>query len=300
MAVDRDGSAYVGGRTWGSLGGPHAGTFDAFLAKYDPSGDLLWVRQLGTPSSDRCKGVAVDSAGNVYIGGSTYGSLGGPKPSQPSDVFLAKYSSSGALLWIRQLGTHQPEYGEAVAVDSAGNAYITGSAEGDRPGALLAKYDASGELQWDRRLDTAGVDIGYAVAVDGAGNAYMSGWTAGGALLAKYSPLGDLLWTRQLGIPGGGEPSRGVAVDSAGNAYSTGHTVSSLGGPSAGDFDAFLARYSACPADCDGDGELTVADFLCFQSMFIGGGLGADCDADGALTFFDFLCYQNAFAAGCP
>ncbi|MFG0283092.1 MAG: hypothetical protein ACF8R7_01600 [Phycisphaerales bacterium JB039] len=55
-----------------------------------------------------------------------------------------------------------------------------------------------------------------------------------------------------------------------------------------------------CAADCDGDGELTFFDFLCFQNLFAFGDTRADCDRDASLTFFDFLCFQNAFAAGCP
>jgi hypothetical protein len=55
-----------------------------------------------------------------------------------------------------------------------------------------------------------------------------------------------------------------------------------------------------CYADCDGDGEVTFSDFLCFQDEFAAGDGGADCDGDFALTFFDFLCFQDTFAAGCP
>lgn len=54
-----------------------------------------------------------------------------------------------------------------------------------------------------------------------------------------------------------------------------------------------------CLADCDGDGTLTLFDFLCFQNNFATGSPDADCDGDGLLTLFDFLCFQNAFAAGC-
>lgn len=56
----------------------------------------------------------------------------------------------------------------------------------------------------------------------------------------------------------------------------------------------------ACPADLDGDGELTVADFVVFQDLFASGDARADFDGDGVLTFFDFLAYLNAFHAGCP
>lgn len=55
-----------------------------------------------------------------------------------------------------------------------------------------------------------------------------------------------------------------------------------------------------CRADCDGDGTLTVFDFLCFFSLFDSGDLAADCDGDGTLTLFDFLCFQSEFDTGCP
>ena len=54
-----------------------------------------------------------------------------------------------------------------------------------------------------------------------------------------------------------------------------------------------------CYADCDCDTQLTLFDFLCFQTAFTTGATYSDCDEDGALTFFDFLCFQNEFAAGC-
>ncbi|UYV12104.1 MAG: hypothetical protein NCW75_12470 [Phycisphaera sp.] len=55
-----------------------------------------------------------------------------------------------------------------------------------------------------------------------------------------------------------------------------------------------------CYADFDGDGELTIFDFLGFQNAFVSGDASADCTGDGVLNIFDFLCFQNAFAAGCP
>ncbi len=55
-----------------------------------------------------------------------------------------------------------------------------------------------------------------------------------------------------------------------------------------------------CYADLDGDGVLTLFDFLAYQNLFATGSPVADCDEDGALTLFDFLCFQNAFAVGCP
>jgi glyoxylase-like metal-dependent hydrolase (beta-lactamase superfamily II) len=60
-----------------------------------------------------------------------------------------------------------------------------------------------------------------------------------------------------------------------------------------------LAGAQVCPADCDGDGKLTILDFVCFQNAFVAGDEGADCDRDGELNILDFVCYQNLFVQGC-
>jgi hypothetical protein len=93
VALDTFGNAYLSGSTGGSLGGPNAGlnSNDAFLTKYDSAGSLLWSQQIGTSSSDWNESVAVDAIGNAYIGGSTWGSLGGPNAGS-SDAFLVKFS----------------------------------------------------------------------------------------------------------------------------------------------------------------------------------------------------------------
>ncbi|MFI4915294.1 MAG: GC-type dockerin domain-anchored protein [Phycisphaerales bacterium JB060] len=62
---------------------------------------------------------------------------------------------------------------------------------------------------------------------------------------------------------------------------------------------SFTGGQAPCYADFDGDGDLTIFDFLAFQNAFDSGDLAADCDEDGSLTLFDFLCFQNAFDAGC-
>lgn len=62
---------------------------------------------------------------------------------------------------------------------------------------------------------------------------------------------------------------------------------------------AFYTAGQECYADCDGDGELSFFDFLCYTNAFNAGDDYADCDGDGELTFFDFLCYTNDFNAGC-
>ena len=55
----------------------------------------------------------------------------------------------------------------------------------------------------------------------------------------------------------------------------------------------------SCRVDLDGDGQLTIFDFLEFQNLFASGDMRADFDGDGSLTIFDFLQFQNEFAQGC-
>lgn len=93
VSADGVGNVYISGSTNGSLGGPSAGFDDAFVTKYDAAGTLQWSRQLGTSTYDYSYGVSADGLGNVYISGSTQGSLGGPNAGS-TDAFVAKIVDS--------------------------------------------------------------------------------------------------------------------------------------------------------------------------------------------------------------
>lgn len=256
VAVDRAGNAYISGWTTGSLGGPHAGAYDAFLARYNADGTLGWIKQLGDARDVTSNGVAVDGKGNVYISGHTLGSLGSANAGD-RDAILARYNADGTLEWIRQLGTSGSEASNGLAVDASGNAYITGYTNGSLSGpnsggfdAFLARYNADGTLEWTRQIGAASFyDVSQSVAVDSAGNAYISGWTDGSlggpnagindAFLARYYADGSHAWTRQLGAAGD-DRSLGVAVDGIGKAYISGHIYDS----ETDSRDAFLAHYN--------------------------------------------------------
>ncbi|MFG0284049.1 MAG: hypothetical protein ACF8R7_06465 [Phycisphaerales bacterium JB039] len=94
-------------------------------------------------------------------------------------------------------------------------------------------------------------------------------------------------------------PAAGWELFAAAGVNSSGQIVGS-GRHDGAQLRAFLLSPDFCYADCDGDGALTLFDFLCFQNAFAFGDPYADCDGSGGLDFFDFLCFQNAFAAGCP
>ena len=165
-----------------------------------------------------------------------------------------------AIEWMRQLGTSASDYSQGVAADPLGNVFISGLTRGSLggpnaggPDAFVSKYDSSGSLLWTRQLGTAGHDYSYAVAADPLGNVLISGYTRGSlggpnagnfdAFVSKYHSSGSLLWTRQLGTSSI-EPGYGVAADPLGNIYISGLTQGSLGGPHAGDSDAFLVKLT--------------------------------------------------------
>lgn len=169
VAVDGAGNVYICGSTTGNLARPNAGSWEAYLAKYDASGTLLWVDQFGT-GADHGYGVDVDAAGNVYIAGDTNGSPGGQSAGSV-DALLAKYDESGTRLWTRQIGTSSIDIAYGVAVDGEGNAYISGTTAGSLAApnprsidAILAKYDAAGRLLWTRQLGTPEYDASWDVA----------------------------------------------------------------------------------------------------------------------------------------
>ncbi len=262
VAVDGSGNVYITGVTWGDLAAANAGESDAFLVKYDSSGNHLWSQQIGTVGEDESNSVAVDGSGNAYISGWTNGDIAAANAGL-RDAFLVKFDSSGNQLWSKQLGSADYDYGRSVAVDGSDNVYIAGFSFGSiggtnpNPGVMdgfVVKYDSSGNRLWSKQIGTTNKDWAYSVAVDGSDNVYIAGRTqgdmdgtnAGGpdTFLVKYDSSGNLLWTKQIGSSEN-DQNRSVAVDASGNAYTTGFTTGDLGGTNAGDWDAFLVKYDS-------------------------------------------------------
>ncbi|MCX5786419.1 MAG: SBBP repeat-containing protein [Elusimicrobia bacterium] len=264
VATDSSGNVYVAGDTNGGLdGNTNAGGGDMFLVKYDSSGNKKWTKELGTPSSDFGSGVTTDFSGNIYVTGYTDGVLGGAANAGGYDIFVVKYSTSGAKLWTRQLGTNGSDFGSGVATDSSGNVYVTGRTNGGLDGntnegdydMFLVKYSTAGVKRWTRQLGTSLYDEGRGVAIDSSDNVYVSGYTAGGLdgntnaggydmFLVKYDSSGAKLWTKQFGTASS-DLNSGVAADSSGNVYVTGSTEGGLdGNTNQGGSDMFLVKYA--------------------------------------------------------
>src|SRR5882672_6822469 len=136
VAVDAAGNVLVTGYFTGtsSIGTTNlvsSGLGDIFLAKYDPAGTFLWARQAGGSGDDYGLAVATDPSGNVYLAGAFQNtatfSTTSLTSSRSNDVFIAKYGAAGNLVWARRAGGNGDEEANAIAVDRAGNVYITGA-----------------------------------------------------------------------------------------------------------------------------------------------------------------------------
>jgi len=244
VCVDGDGNVLTAGTAFGELFGPFAGARDAFVAKHDANGNLLWGRQFGTTALDRATAVGVDGAGNVYTAGYSGGAL---FPSSPAGMtaFLAKHDADGNLVWGRQVGPVDLLEPIGLAVD--GNAvYITGAAGFD---AMLTKFDLEGDLLWQRRFGTGDAQLGASVATDGLGAVYICGLVIEAmsfdALLVKYSSSGSVLWSRRFDS-GANDAADAVAVDPSGDVLVAGRTEGNLGAPTSG--PTFLRKYDPAGA----------------------------------------------------
>ncbi|HEY9824140.1 MAG TPA: SBBP repeat-containing protein [Stenomitos sp.] len=254
VATDSSGNVFITGYQVSDPGG-----FNAWVAKYSPSGTLKWIKQLSGSGSDASSGVATDSNGNVFITGITEGSLGGTNMGL-SDAWVAKFSPQGTLVWIKQLGTSWGDSSSGVATDSSGNVFITGFTGGALGGtnrgsgdAWVAKFSPQGTLMWKRQLGTLDREESNGVATDRNGNVFITGQTNGAlgsivkrgpdAWVAKYSSDGTLKWIQQLGTSRS-ESSRGVATDRNGNVFITGDTDDALEGTLKGEIDAWVAKFS--------------------------------------------------------
>ncbi len=295
-ATDATG-VYVAGSTAGALSGSSLGSVDAFVRKYDPSGNVVWTRQFGTSSDDEALGIASDGTA-VYVVGKTQGALAaGSSPG--ADAFVRKYDANGNEVWTRQFGTGSTDDANGVAADTTG-IYIVGRTNGALGQAALGsfdmflrKYDANGNVVWTRQFGTDSTDAGYAVAVNSSG-VYVGGETAGAipgytkagglydALVAKFDLNGNQQWVREFGTQHE-DAVYGAAVSTAG-IYFAGFAEDPFPGqPGRG---AFVRRY-----DVNGNETATV--------QFAGGGLdfayGAAADGSGLYVCGYVAGFSTAF-----
>jgi hypothetical protein len=234
------------------------------LSNYDRSAELVvdpiisYSTYLGGTNDDRLAGIAVDGSGYAYLAGSTYSSdfpatSGTFQGNQ--EVFVAKLNPSGTgLVYFTFIGGRSNDFPGGIAIDNAGNAYVTGSTSSiDFPvtvnyftsgqHAFVLKLDSTGNIVYSTALAGNGVDAGSAIAVDASGSAYVAGNTTsthfpvtagsfqltpgglGDAFVAKLSSTGQIAYATYLG-GSGNDFAEAIAVDASGNAFVGGDTSS--------------------------------------------------------------------------
>ena len=193
-----DNSVYVTGGTRSV----DPGGEDAFLLKYNTAGDLLWQRTYGRPSDQSVTlaetgvdvAVAPDNTGVLIAGNFGDG-----------NIFLAKFSHEGALLWDRTWGGNN-EGASALAIAPNGTIYVAGSTRSFDAGqgdAFLLSFTADGTLNWQRTWGGEFFDAARDVAIAPDAGVYISGETifsANSAFLVKFTADGSVLWEREWGL----------------------------------------------------------------------------------------------------
>lgn len=259
IAVDASGAVYIAGTYGGTASFNErsvmsAGTYDAFVAKYNSNGAIQWVETVGGAYDDYANGIAVDASGNVYItggfSGTAYFGSNVETTYGNTDIFVAKFNQSTMTwAWSEMGGCTTGDYGNAIAVDASGNVYVTGSVSsysyfgpftkpvsgGDD--VFVAKYDNSGAIQWVQTAGGSGNDTGFDIALDASGNVYIAGMfyaaanfsgtpqTSTGSIdifWAKYNKEGAFKWVQSAGSTNA-DFGYGIAVDASSNVYLTGY-----------------------------------------------------------------------------
>lgn len=231
-----------------------------------------WTKQWGSPAYDIAHGIVTDGSGNIYVTGQTTGNIDGQVNAGGSDAFLTKCDPAGTRVWTRYIGTAGMDQGRAVAVDSAGNVYVTGWVSGSFAGSthqgaediFLAQYDGEGNLTWYQQWGTAESNHGRGVAVYGsyvyvAGDTYV--YLPGEPVIVPGEPWrprdlpnlfvskrnaadGSEFWSRLDGTLGQSDYAEGIATDGSGNVYVAGHTTGAFPGYTNNEtYDIFVAKY---------------------------------------------------------
>lgn len=209
LVVDSAGNVYVAGTS----------NLDYALVKYNSNGNELWIKRYDGGEQDHVAGLAIDPIGNVYVTGTTRQGpvIGGWYANHGYTTI--KYDANGNELWSKRYTTDG--YGvaaTAIAVDTAGNVYITGGNYWD---PTTVKYDTNGNELWVNRHPYNPVKL----IADSMGNIYIAGnsgsWPESQYATWKYDANGNELWSRVKNF-GWASNATALALDSSGNVYVTG------------------------------------------------------------------------------
>ncbi|MBE0599473.1 MAG: hypothetical protein IH614_19715 [Desulfuromonadales bacterium] len=246
IVIDAGGNIYMTGRTFGAIGrSGYGGEGDYFIAKFDPSGKLLFAKVSGQTGADGGRGLVLDQTGNMYLTGERTAGAFGAVP------FVAKFRGDGVLQWSRDIlvpdkaGTGsilRPGAGNAIVIGPEGDLFVTGAIDllaGTRTDLFLARVSDSGVGKWVRTLGTYGAEAGTALAWDGEEGIFVTGTTTEGIedlpslgkedlFVAKFSLAGEKRWVRLVGTAES-DVAASILVDPSGDLLLGGHTFGVIG-----------------------------------------------------------------------
>jgi autotransporter-associated beta strand protein len=292
VAVDSTGNSYLSGTI-----GPDATIFgiptsgqQCFLAKYNPSGSLLWgklcsgngeglavdsagslyttdwygpVRKFDTNGnllwtanpSWRTQSIAVDNAGYSYVGGLSYDNIGGVMTARPT---LSKLDPAGNLLWTQHPQGTMSGWSQAVAIDASGNAVLVGTNDNSAYGGFAAKYDSAGNLVWTKQITR----YAHSVCMDPSGDTYIGG----SGFLTKYNASGIQQWNKEDGTFG---IASTLSFDPTGAVFMNERSISIRKFNTSG---VQLAKFSKsdCMSMCYGGGNVFVTTSVSQSSSISG------------------------------
>ena len=243
ITIDSNGAIWVCGSTLEDLGGGNAGGLDAFIAKLDSSGNILFSKNLGTSHTDEALGIAIDSDNNAWITGYTKAGINGTSNLGGNDAFIAKYNNAGTLLMAKNIGTTGDERANGIAIDKTNSIHnviwITGETNGDFGHAqseghqdpFLVKLNSNADIEFSLNLGAAQDDYATGIAVRPDGKVYITGSTLGDMgdgqnggkdiYLALINPDGSINFQKNYGTAGN-EFANGISIDSHGFVWLTG------------------------------------------------------------------------------
>ncbi len=227
VGVDSYGNVYATGYT--RVG---SGQIDLLLIKYNQNGIEQWKQQYNGPGNFDDFGVSLDldTAGNVYVGGYSYGS------GTNYDFILLKYDPAGINQWTKRWNgiTNGADYLKKINVSSDGNIVVTGYSFKNTTlnDFTTLKYNSSGDLIWMRQYNSSfnSDDQAFNLKVDTQNNVYVCGQSKGTGLgydfaVLKYDSSGTQQWVQRYDSPGSyDDVAKSVDVDINGNVFVTGHT----------------------------------------------------------------------------
>ncbi|MCB9370704.1 SBBP repeat-containing protein [Candidatus Woesearchaeota archaeon] len=220
VRVDSSGNVYVVGYST-NVGASFP--WDAFLVKYDSSGNELWYVNYSDNGRDTIgRGLAIDNEGNIYVGATSFFNWA------DYNIILAKFNSNGTELWNKSFDSGYDETWVKIALDSSDNLFIASHI--NRSGnfePLLIKYDSYGTELWNMTYDVGGNNAySRKIVIDISNNIYTSGRSIGlteDILVMKYDTDGNELWN--ITYDGGNDEYGygGITRDSSGNVYVVGY-----------------------------------------------------------------------------